>query len=147
MADDEKIYDSAAGEPDDAFWLAQGEKLAADSLPSVREAAKSMMTALAFVKAVYLGILGFADFVPKTAPPGATAFFTLPLLCWLAAIYFCVRVMMTKEYALQLRSPDDIREKSLDMLRTKQRDLKQAFWLLTAGLLLTVVLVVIRAYI
>jgi len=94
-----------------------------------------MLTALALLKAVYLGILGFADFVPKNAPAEAKALFTVPLLCWLAAIYFSVRVMMTKEYALQLRSPDDIREKSLEMLRSKQRDLLVAFWLLTAGLI------------
>ena len=147
MADNDKIYDSAAAEPDDAFWLARGEKLAADSLPSIREAAKSMLTALALLKAVYLGILGFADFVPKNAPAEAKALFTVPLLCWLAAIYFSVRVMMTKEYALQLRSPDDIREKSLEMLRSKQRDLLVAFWLLTAGLIAAIALVVFRGYV
>lgn len=142
--ENEKIYDSPPSKPTDTFWLKQGEKMLKDSLPSIREAAKSLMTGLGLLKAIYLGILGFAEFVPKTMPLPYKALFISPLLLWLCALYCCLCVMMTKEYKINLHSPDDIREKSQSQLKAKQKSLQLAFWLLAIGLITALWLMVFR---
>jgi hypothetical protein len=66
--DGRKVYESAPSEPDDDFWLEQGRKMVADSLPTVRTAAASLTTAIGVLQGIYLGVLGFAKFVPETLP-------------------------------------------------------------------------------
>ena len=138
------IYDSPASEPDDAFWLEQGRKMVAESLASVREAAKAFITGLQVIVAIYLGILGFAPFVPETITTLQRVLFVGPLVFWLIALYFCIRVMMTSRIEVLLDSPSDIREKSSAVLEEKQRQLLKAFGFLAAGLLLVVVLLLLR---
>ncbi len=138
------IYDSPASEPDDAFWLEQGRKMVAESLASVREAAKAFITGLQVIVAIYLGILGFAQFVPETFSIIQKVLFVLPLVCWLIALYFCISVMMTSRIDVFLDSPSDIREQSSIILEEKQGHLLEAFGFLAAGLLLVVVLLILR---
>ena len=138
------IYDSPASEPDDAFWLEQGRKMVAESLASVREAAKAFITGLQVIVAIYLGILGFAQFVPETFSIFQKVLFVLPLVCWLIALYFCISVMMTSRIGVFLDSPSDIREQSSVILEEKQSLLTKAFGFLVVGLLLVVVLLILR---
>ena len=144
MPEEQEIYDSPASEPDDAFWLEQGRKMVAESLASVREAAKAFITGLQVIVAIYLGILGFAQFVPETFSIFQKVLFVLPLVCWLIALYFCISVMMTSRIDVFLDSPSDIREQSSVILEEKQRLLTKAFGFLAAGLLLVVVLLILR---
>ncbi len=138
------IYDSPASEPDDAFWLEQGRKMVAESLASVREAAKAFITGLQVIVAIYLGILGFAQFVPETITTLQRILFVGPLVFWLIALYFCISVMMTSRIDVFLDSPSDIREQSSAVLEEKQGQLLKAFGFLAVGLLLVVVLLLLR---
>src|SRR5262249_23897429 len=63
---DEEIPDSPRDDPEHLFWLEQGRKALTDSvsLSSVRAAATSLMTGLGAMQAIYIGVLGFADFIP-----------------------------------------------------------------------------------
>jgi hypothetical protein len=131
----ETVYDSALSEPDDDFWLEQGRKMVADSLPTVRTAAASLTTAIGVLQGIYLGVLGFAKFVPETLPLYQKALFIIPLIFWLVALYNCIDVALTKRIDVYMHSPEDIREKSLALAAEKQRSLQWAFWLLTLGLL------------
>jgi len=140
MATQEKVYDSGSGQPDDEFWLAQGRKMVEDSLPAVREAAKALMTGLGVLQGIYVAILGFGD-LPKHMSPPAAGLFALPLLAWLAAMHSCLSVMKTKEHALNLLSPDQIRGNHEQTLKDKHESLMYAFWRLTVGLVLAIVLV------
>jgi hypothetical protein len=131
----DRVYDSAPSEPDDDFWLEQGRKMVADSLPTVRTAAASLTTAIGVLQGIYLGILGFAKFVPEALPLYQKALFIVPLIFWLVALYNCIDVALTKRIDVYMHSPEDIREKSLALAAEKQRSLQRAFWLLTLGLL------------
>jgi hypothetical protein len=93
---------------------------------------------------VYLGILGFAKFIPENMEVYNKALFVVPIIPWVMAIYYCLRAMKTEIVKINLRSPSDIREKASELLEEKQHHLEIAFALLIAGIVLAFVMVVFR---
>ncbi len=143
---DAPIYESGPKKTGDAGWLALGKQMRSESLPWIREAGKNLMKAVSLVEGIYLGILGFSNFLPADLhlyPLRMIAYF-IPAILWLAAIYFCMGVLMTKAWKVNLNSPDDIEEKYGVMLKQKQGDLKLAFLLFSAGLVVALVMLLIR---
>ena len=140
----EVIYQSAPSEPDDDFWLEQANKLIVESLQAVRAAAASLMTGLGALQGIYLGMLGFAKFVPETAELWMKALFLAPLLCWMAGLYQCLKVLKTGELRLFRHSPVDIRQKLGNLAKEKQRGLDMAFYWMMGGLVVAFVLVALR---
>lgn len=140
----EIIYQSAPSEPDDDFWLEQANKLIVESLPAVREAAKSLMTGLGALQGIYLGMLGFAKFIPEAAQWWEKAMFFPPLLCWMLGLYQCLKVAKTEELRIYRYSPADIRQKLGELAKEKQRELDLAFYWMLSGLTAAFVLVALR---
>jgi hypothetical protein len=140
----EIIYDSPPSEPDDDLWLAHGAKMLEDSVPGVRSAASELIKALGLLQTVYLGILGFAKFIPESMEVYNKALFVVPLVPWVIAMYYCLRVMKTEIVRINLRSPSDIRETAGALLEERQRYLEFAFVLLIAGIVFAFVMVVFR---
>ena len=140
----EVIYQSAPSEPDDDFWLEQANKLIVESLPAVREAAKSLMTGLGALQGIYLGMLGFAKFIPESAQWWEKAMFFPPLLCWMMGLYQCLKVAKTEELRIYRNSPADIRQKLGDLAKEKQRELDLAFYWMLGGLAAAFLLVALR---
>jgi len=140
----EIIYDSPPSGADDDLWLAHGAKILDESVPGVRGAASELIKALGMLQTVYLGILGFAKFIPENMEVYNKALFVVPIVPWVLATYYCLRVMKTEIVKINLRSPSDIREKASSLLEEKQRHLEIAFALLIAGIVLAFVMVVFR---
>ncbi|MBL8171724.1 MAG: hypothetical protein JNJ50_26435 [Acidobacteria bacterium] len=140
----EIVYQSAPSEPDDDFWLEQANKLIVESLPVVREAAKSLMTGLGALQGIYLGMLGFAKFIPESAQWWEKAMFFPPLLCWMMGLYQCLKVAKTEELRLYRNAPADIRQKLGDLAKEKQRELDLAFYWMLGGLAAAFLLVALR---
>ncbi|HEY9231013.1 MAG TPA: hypothetical protein VIS78_02675 [Blastocatellia bacterium] len=143
-AAEEIVYASAPSEIDDDFWLEQGRLMLKESLATVRGAANALMTALGVLQGIYLGMLGFANFIPQTLPAAAKLVFFTPLLLWLLALYCCVTVAMTDKLLVNLQSPSDIRDQSTRLLEEKQRYLERAFWALAVGLVAAFALLIYR---
>ena len=140
----ETIYDSPPSESDDDLWLAHGAKMLEDSVPGVHNAASELLKALGLLQTVYLGILGFAKFIPENMEIRNKALFVVPIVPWIIATYYGLRVLKTEIVKLNLRSPSDIREKAAELLEAKQRYLEVAFALLIAGIIFAFVMVVFR---
>lgn len=140
----EKIFHSPASEPEDEFWLTHGKQIIIESLPAVRSAANSVITALGFIQAIYLGMLGFGDFIPEKIPWEYKALFFIPLIFWLVSLYCCISVVMTGKMKIVLNSPEDIKDKSLKFVLKKQCALRWGFVFMAAGLLIAVVLFIMR---
>jgi hypothetical protein len=102
------------------------------------------MTGLGALQGIYLGMLGFAKFVPDTAALGLKAMFLAPLLCWMAGLYQCLKVAKTEELRLYRHSPEDIRQTLAKLAKEKQRELDLAFYWMLGGLLAAFVLVALR---
>lgn len=142
----EDIPDSPRADPEHLFWLEQGRKMLTDSmsLTAVRDAAKSLMTGLGAMQTIYIGVLGFADFIPKTMDAPLKWTFALPPIPWLIALYLCLKVLKTEGMEVRLKSPNEIRDRLQQLVRDKQHDLDVAFWLLLAGLVTAVGLLIWR---
>jgi hypothetical protein len=142
----DEIFDSPRDNPEHLFWLEQGRKMLTDSvsLTGVRSAATSIMTGLSAMQTIYIGVLGFADFIPKEMALQLKWFFALPPILWLIALYLCLKVLKTEGMELRLKAPNEIRDRLTAMVREKQHDLDIAFWLLLAGLVSAVLLLVWR---
>ena len=140
----EFIYDSPASEPEDEFWLEHGKQMVTESLPAVRSAANALIMAIGVMEAIYMGILGFGEFIPTTLPLLQQIIFAFPMLIWLGSIYCCISVVMTRELEVFLYSPEDIKQKSIQFVLEKQRLLKWGFGFLAAGLLAALVLFVVK---
>lgn len=143
----EIIYDSAPSESDDDLWLTHGAKMLEESVPAVRTAASEVIKALGMLMTVYLGILGFAKFIPESMEVYNKALFVVPIVPWVIAIYYSLRVMKTDIIRINLRSPSDIRGKAAELLEEKQRYLEFAYALLTAGIVLAFGMVVFRVHV
>ena len=147
QSSEEVIYDSPPSESDDDLWLAQGAKMLEESVPGVRSAASELIKALGLLQTVYLGILGFAKFIPENMEVYNKALFIVPIVPWVVATYYCLRVMKTDIVRINLRSPTDIREKATTLLEDKQSNLENAFILLIAGIVMAFVMVVFRLHV
>ena len=142
----DKIFDSPVSDPADDFWLEHGKQMVTDSLPAVRSAANALIMAVGVMEAIYMGILGFGEFIPTTLPFLQKIIFALPLLIWLGSIYCYICVVMTRKLEVYLYSPEDIKKKSIAFMLAKQRQLKWGFWLLVVGLVAAFGLFVVRLY-
>lgn len=142
--DDEIIFDSPPSESDDDLWLGHGAKILEDSVPGVRNAASQLLTALGMLQTIYLGILGFAKFIPEEMAIYNKALFVVPIIPWVIASYYSLRVMKTEIVKINLRSPSDIREKATALLEQKQHHLEIAFALLVAGIVFAFLMVIFR---
>lgn len=136
----EKIYTSAPSEADDDLWLEEGKRMIIESLGMVRNAAGAVIMALGMLQGVYLAVLGFGEKQLSCLSLLQKALFLSPLLLWLASLYLCLAVVMTKKIAVFTNSPGDIRAQSTQLLFKKQSQLQWAFALLAAGLLATFLL-------
>jgi hypothetical protein len=142
----EKIFDSPASDPEDDFWLEHGRQMVTESLPAIRSAANAMIMTVGVMEAIYMGILGFGEFIPTNLPFLQKIVFAIPLLIWLVSIYCCLGVVMTHKLDVYLHSPEDIKAKSTQVVLEKQQQLKWGFWLLAAGLIAAFLLFVVRLY-
>ncbi len=139
-----KIFDSPPSKPDDDFWLEQGKKLVEGSLAAVKDAAKSLLTGLGALQGIYIVILGFAEFIPKTMDLWKKSLFFFPMLCWLVAIYLALQVLMTRQLYIIMHSPEDIQKELEDMVENRQKHLQWAFWCASAGLIAVFLLLALR---
>jgi hypothetical protein len=146
MSDDksEVIYQSAQSQADDDFWLEHANKMIVESVPAVRTAAGSLSTGLGALQGIYLGMLGFAKFVPENTELWMKALFIVPLLCWTTGLYQCLKVAKTEELRLFRHSPADIRSKLSELAESKQHELDLAYWWMMGGLVIAFLLLVFR---
>ncbi len=95
-------------------------------------------------KGIYLGILGFAKFVPEDVKPPIKFLFVTPLIVWMIALYHCLKVMMTEVMELNLNSLDEIKRHLTRLAAEKHAALQHAFWWLFGGVVAAAGLVVLR---
>ena len=99
-----------------------------------------MMTGLGVLQGIYVAILGFGE-VAKELSWDVAGFMALPLVAWMVALLFCLRVIMTNQHQIHLHAPESIRDNHEAVLKAKQKDLWCAYAGLAIGLLLALAVI------
>ena len=141
-----EVFESAPEKPLDDFWLEQGKKLIEGSIPALQDAAKNLITLLGLLNTLYMGILAFTDYTTVSGGFFLKSAYGLPLICWLASLYFVLKVVMTRHRDINPLSPEDIERAYIDIVKTKQFNLRASFWFITAGLIFAAILLIAKFY-
>jgi hypothetical protein len=139
-----KVYKSALSAPDDDLWLEYGRKMITESATAIRNAATALMTGLGTLQAIYIGVLGFAKFIPEDIVLWKKFLFVIPLFLWMFALYQCMQVLMTDLAKIYHHSPDNIRRDYEKWVNEKQRLLRLGFWCMFWGLVAAMALIILR---
>jgi len=138
------VYDSPPSDPMDLFWLEQGKKLVEDSIGAITDGTKSMITVVGLLKGIYIGIIGFADFIPKTFPLMYKFLYLLPLLFWLVALHSYGYVLSTRKVQFNIHNPGEIKDIYFQILAQKQQSFNIGLWLQSIGIVVLLFLMIIR---
>jgi hypothetical protein len=147
MLDEQQgYYGASPTNVEQDFWLEQGKRILPDYITAIRAAAKALIPVLGLLQAAYIAVLGFSQCTPRSMPMVQKSLFMTPPLFWLAALYYCLRVLMFERYDINLRSPSDIRKKSEYILEDKHDNVQWAYWLLLTGVVDAALLLVFRMH-
>ena len=131
----------AIGEPVtelDEFWLDTARTAVKESVASLEEAAKQLITAVTLVEGIYFAAVSWSDMQKVMAASGSEAWLTIalfvsPIVLWLFCLFFAVRVFTPEIYKTNLSSPEMAEQFCRKMVRYKHRNLKRAYWALLSG--------------
>ena len=140
----------AIGEPVtdlDEFWLETARGTIKESISSLEEAAKQLISAVTLVEGIYFAAVSFSDLRKVTAVQGTDAWlrvllFVSPIVIWLICLFFAVRVFTPETYKTNLSSPELAEGVYKEMVGYKHRNLKRAYWALLAGFVTMMIAVV-----
>ncbi len=129
----------------DRFWLDTARNAAKESVGALEEAAKQLIAITSLSQGIYFAAISFGD-VKKALPQFAPAWqwtitgaLVLPLVCWLVALFFAIRVFTPQVYATNLDSPDLARETYEQVVAYKHAQLRRAHIALVIGFVLLIV--------
>ncbi len=133
----------------DRFWLETARNAAKESVSALEEAAKQLIAIASLSQGIYFAAISFGDI--KNALPqfalewqwAITGALVLPLVCWLIALAFAIRVFVPQRYAMNLDSPDLARETYEQVVAFKHAQLRRAHVALVIGFVPLIVNVVV----
>ncbi|MCX7840731.1 MAG: hypothetical protein N2559_14955 [Anaerolineae bacterium] len=133
----------------DRFWLETARGAAKESVGALEDAAKQLIAITSLSQGIYFAAISFGD-IKKVLPQFAlawqwtiTAALVLPLVCWLVALFFAIRVFVPRVYATNLDSPDLARETYERVAAYKHTQLRRAHLALVLGFVPLIVNIVL----
>lgn len=146
----------SAGAPDavgedvtdlDEFWLETARTVVKESIGSLEEASKQLITAVTLVEGIYFAAVSFSDLKKIMAVAGLDAWlriiiFVSPIVIWLICLFFAVRVFTPENYKTNLSSPTLAEQVYREIVGYKRRNLKRAYWALLIGFVPLIVAII-----
>jgi hypothetical protein len=135
--------------PLDRFWLDTARAAAKESVGALEEAARQLIGVASLSQGIYFAAISFGEVKTllrefavalQWAVTGALA---LPLVCWIVALYFAIRVFVPQTYATNLASPDLARETYQAIVAYKHAQLRRAHIALVLGFVPLIVNIVL----
>jgi hypothetical protein len=129
----------------DEFWLETARTAVKESIATLEEAAKQLITAVTLVEGIYFAAVSFRDL--RGAMAGAETWwriilFVSPIVIWLVCLFFAVRVFTPEIYTTNLCSPDLAEQVYGQIAAYKHRNLKRTHWALLLGFVPLVISIV-----
>jgi hypothetical protein len=122
----------------DKFWLEAARGTVKESIGSLEEAAKQLITAVTLLQGIYFAAISFSD-VKKTIDVQGTfgwlriLLFVAPIIFWLICLILAVKVFKPETYKTNLSSPDLAKETLTNIVQYKKEKLDQAYSMLLIG--------------
>jgi len=135
--------------PLDRFWLETARNAVKESVSALEEAARQLIAITSLAQGIYFAAISFGDIkkaLSQFAPAwqwAITGALVLPLMCWLIALFFAIRVFVPRVYATNLDSPDLARETYKQVVAYKHVQLRRAHVALVLGFVPLIVNVVL----
>lgn len=129
----------------EVFWKEQGRELLKRSISAIEAAGKQLITLLTTMQGIYLGVVAYSEFTKKLAdiPPWQHFLLVIPLLIWLIALYFALKIFHTQEYTFHPDDVEAIRKSYQTITALKQKNLDLTYRWIVAGLVVAVFDIVI----
>jgi len=130
----------------DKFWLETGEFLIKESIPSLENAAKQLISITSILQTIYFAAISFSNLQKEIASIEqykiiVSIIFISPIVCWIVAIAFATLVFIPQSYQTNLKSPTSNERLFLQIAERKHQSLHRAhIWLLLGFFFLLVVL-------
>jgi len=121
------------------FWLETARGMVKQSIASIEEAAKQVIAIASLSQAIYFAAISLNLLRPALAQftlagRAALAFALVsPLVCWVVALYFAIRVFKPETYHTNLDSPEEAEKLHRRVVSYKHRQLQAAYWFLALG--------------
>lgn len=123
-----KIIEGMPVTAEDEFWLNTLKKITADSIESIENAGKQLISMITVLEGIYTAVIAFSGI--KEIPRGnvlASIFYILPILLWLVSLFFALRIFKTQKFVYYSNSPDSAKRTFWEIARRKQRNLDIAY--------------------
>jgi len=117
---------------EEAHWLKIGQQAPVEGIKSLEEAARQLITITGFLEGVYFAVISFTD-VRRIHNDWAHLSFVLPIGLWLVCILFASLVFVPRNYPIDRRTPDSIREAYERIVHFKRVRLLIAYWILVGS--------------
>jgi hypothetical protein len=133
----------------DRFWLETARHAAKESVRALEDAAKQLIGITSLSQGIYFAAISFGDIkkaLPQFAPAWQwtiTGALVLPLVCWLVALFFAIRVFVPQIYTTNLDSPEETRDTYAHIAAYKHAQLRRAHLALVLGFVPLIVNVVL----
>lgn len=105
------------------FWKENAKNLVSESIATVEEVAKQLITVNSALEAVYFTAITFSD-IKGNLTYLTGAIYLSPVLLWLLSLVFAVLVLSPKKYAININSSSDSKERFIEIVTRKYLMLK-----------------------
>jgi hypothetical protein len=122
----------------DNFWLDTARGAVKESIGSLEEAAKQLITAVTLLQGIYFAAISFSDVKKAMDVEGVFGWlkillFVSPIILWLICLVLAVKVFKPETYKTNLSSPDLAKETLMMIVQYKKAKLDQAYLMLLIG--------------
>lgn len=100
------------------FWKENAKNLVSESIATVEEVAKQLITVNSALEAIYFTAITFSD-IKGNLTYFAGAIYLFPVLLWLLSLVFAVLVLSPKNYAININSSSDSKERFNEIVTKK----------------------------
>jgi hypothetical protein len=123
------------------YWSDLAKKIHGNSLDSIENASKQLISTAGILIGLYSSVLGFSDLDKSNLPLHSIVLYCLPLFFWLISLASAVLVFWHSSHNLYLNQSAQIKREFDNILNGKQRLLQVAGLFLVAGVLFIVLVV------
>ena len=146
----DEVVEVQAAQPSamDRFWLETARSVSKESISSLEDAAKQIITITSLTQGIYFAAISFSDLKKALVVHDwqgwlLVLLFASPIMLWLVSLAFAVRVFSPETYKTNLQSPDLAREMLQEIVAYKHSQLKSAHKALLLGFVLLVVNIIV----